>query len=40
MDAFRKSLEDVSTSKKRPARTVARPRRGKVTKIVARKRAS
>jgi DNA end-binding protein Ku len=40
MDALRKSLEEVSTSKKRPARANARPRRGKVTKIATRKRAS
>lgn len=40
MDALRKSLEEVSTSKKRPARADARRRRGKVTKITTRKRAS
>ena len=40
MDALRKSLDEVSSTKKRSARAAARPRRGKVTKIATRKRAS
>jgi DNA end-binding protein Ku len=40
MDALRRSLDEVSKAKKRPARAEARPRRGKVTKMSARKRAS
>jgi DNA end-binding protein Ku len=40
MDALRRSLDEVSKAKKRPARAEARPRRGKVTKMSSRKRAS
>jgi DNA end-binding protein Ku len=40
LDALRKSLDEVSNAKKRPARAETRPRRGKVTKMSARKRAS
>jgi DNA end-binding protein Ku len=41
MDALRKSLSEVSKEKKRPARaTTTKPKRTKVTKFAARKRAS
>jgi DNA end-binding protein Ku len=40
MDALRKSLDEVSSAKKRPARAATRPRRGKPPKISARRRAS
>jgi DNA end-binding protein Ku len=41
MDALRKSLDEVSKAKKRPARPAAtKPRRGKLSKFSARKRAS
>ena len=40
MDALRKSLDEVSSAKKRPARAAARPRRGKPAKISTRRRAS
>jgi DNA end-binding protein Ku len=41
MDALRKSLDEVSTTKKRPARApAAKPRRTKVSKSPARRRAS
>ena len=40
MDALRKSLDEVSKTKKRPARAITPPRRGKVSKLSPRKRAS
>jgi DNA end-binding protein Ku len=40
MDALRKSLDDVSKAKKRPARAPSKPRRPKVAKFASRKRAS
>ena len=40
MDALRKSLNEVSKDKKRPARAATKPRRTKVAKFSARKRAS
>ncbi len=40
MDALRKSLDEVSKAKKTPARAATKPRRGKVSKIASRKRAS
>jgi non-homologous end joining protein Ku len=40
MDALRKSLDEVSKTRKRTARATTKPRSGKVAKLSSRKRAS